>query len=126
MKEIIQKIEEVECNSWLGFRIETSKKVIELKISNERDCCEDWGCMSTEDDDLNRFVGQELLELNTTEADTHTTFVKDLDKMDIDSGRYEFITLKTPKRVLQFAVYDNHNGYYGHEVKIEVTDRVRP
>jgi hypothetical protein len=118
-KEIIKNISLVD-NDNLGYTILTNKRSISILIHNHPQCCENWGRLSTEDEDLTKFIGHELVELNITQADTHTTFVKDLANMKIECGEYEFITLKTDKSVLQFAVYDEHNGEYGHSIYIEV------
>ena len=37
---------------------------------------------------------------------------------DLDAGSAMFINVETTKGLLQFAAYNEHNGYYGHGVKL--------
>lgn len=39
-------------------------------------------------------------------------------KEDLDAGSAMFINVETTKGLLQFVAYNEHNGYYGHEVKL--------
>ena len=39
-------------------------------------------------------------------------------KEDLDAGSAMFINVETTRGLLQFAAYNEHNGYYGHEVKL--------
>ena len=35
---------------------------------------------------------------------------------DLDAGSAMFINVETTRGLLQFAAYNEHNGYYGHDV----------
>ena len=35
-----------------------------------------------------------------------------------------FLTFKTSNGTLQFAVYNDHNGYYGHQALIRINDEI--
>lgn len=37
-------------------------------------------------------------------------------KEDLDAGSAMFINVETTRGLLQFAAYNEHNGYYGHDV----------
>lgn len=37
-------------------------------------------------------------------------------KEDLDAGSAMFINVETTKGLLQFVAYNEHNGYYGHDV----------
>lgn len=39
-------------------------------------------------------------------------------KEDLDAGSAMFINVETTNGLLQFVAYNEHNGYYGHEVKL--------
>ena len=36
----------------------------------------------------------------------------------LDAGSAMFINVETTNGLLQFVAYNEHNGYYGHEVKL--------
>jgi hypothetical protein len=105
-----------------GYRIETSKNEYKLLIDNQQDCCENWGYLSS-DDDINSYLGSELLEISIVDESLKSTKIKMKSKHLSDDdvkGRGDmnamFINLETSEGLLQFAVYNSHNGYYGHEV----------
>ena len=75
---------------------------------------ESWGYFYLNDDEQ-EFIGSELRAVNLTD--------KALNKKKVDeSGYYEdcggiqFVDFETDKGTLQFAVYNAHNGYYGHPI----------
>ena len=99
---------------WDGYKIKTENHEFNLLIDNGQSCCESWGYFFLNDDEQD-FVGAELLEVNLTDTA--------LNKQKVDeSGYYEyaggiqFVDFVTNKGVLQIAVYNAHNGYYGHPI----------
>lgn len=124
MAERIESINEItNFEDWYdGYQIVTSEQIIYILISNGQDCCEDWGyCMSH--DDIQDFIGQPLLDIKIVDEDKKViSLVYSESAKDPYTGEYAggaiFINLETPIGVLQFAVYNAHNGYYGHEVKV--------
>jgi len=119
MKEIITDIQEVESlrkdhTDYCGFYIETTKQTILLLISNGASCCENFGYLHSEDN-LEDFVGAELLKVEKVDTKLEKTTLN-----DVDEGECIFINLETSKGTCQFAVYNSHNGYYGHSVFIEM------
>jgi len=94
-------------DNYEGYVITTEDEVIKVAISSDQCCCEDWGYLSSEDD-LSEFIGAELLRVNTTD----TSLLKK--EIDVDCGDIMFVNLETSAGLLQFAVYNSHNGYYGH------------
>lgn len=77
-------------------------------IENGQSCCEDWGYFST-NDNLKEFLGLTLKDVDTN--------------IDPEGGAYGatstyFVNFRFEEtsKVLQLAVYNSHNGYYGHEV----------
>lgn len=95
-------------------------------ISNDQDCCEEWGCLCTNDTPDN-FIGAyiETLEVDPPclpdEHDWLTpVFNEELEK------ETTFITIKTSKGDLQFTAYTMHNGYYSHIVKYKILKTKMP
>lgn len=126
MKEIIEKIEESDLNGFDGYVITTNERVIKLLIDNSQCCCESWGYCDTADD-LKDFIGDELIKINTVCCDqSNERFKQLLGEYEYDSliENAEFIELVTNSGVLTFAVYNSHNGYYGHNVLIQIGDNI--
>ena len=97
-----------------GFVITTDRQKILLGISSGVDCCEQTGYFLTEDA-ASEFVGAMVLGVQTTDTAMKTT---DWDVPDLDGGDIMFVTILTDRGPLQFAAYNSHNGYYGHEALV--------
>ncbi len=97
-----------------GYIIITDKQEIKFGISNGQSCCEHWGYFSSEDD-FNDFIGSNLIEIES--VDTVLNIGK-LEQEEVDVNDCMFINVKTSNGLLQFAVYNCHNGYYGHDIKL--------
>lgn len=98
-----------------GVHIKTEKNDIYFLISNGQNCCEDWGYLCSEsEDNYKEFIGAEYRGYNSVETDLVKSIKGDYDYAS--SGGTMFLNVKTNKGVLQFAVYNFHNGYYGHKV----------
>ncbi|WP_163051659.1 DUF7448 domain-containing protein [Bacillus cereus] len=102
------------CGHYDGFNIVTDKQTIKLGISNEQNCCENWGYFLSEDNPVD-FLGSELLRIEVTDTSLNKS---NLPEYGLDEGDVMFIDLVTSKGVLQFAAYNEHNGYYGHEAVV--------
>lgn len=125
----IKSIEEVydvkPKSSWCemdGYKIETENHTFYVLIDNGQCCCEDWGYFSSEDD-YRRFINSELKEINLTDTSLNK---KVLDEKDIylDAGGIQFVDFVTSEGVFQLAVYNGHNGYYGHNILITKDDDI--
>ena len=101
-------------SSYDGYRIKTDKHEFNILIDNGQCCCESWGYFYLNDDEQ-EFVGSELLEVNLTDKALNKQKVEESDYYD-DCGGIQFVDFVTDKGVLQFAVYNAHNGYYGHPI----------
>ena len=112
MTETIISIAEVN-DDWEGFEVVTSTRKIRVCISNGQCCCESWGHLSS-DDDLNQFSGATLLGVSSVDTALNTK----TDPGNINEGSIEFVNFDTDRGKFQLAVYDCHNGYYGHSVDI--------
>lgn len=101
-------------SSYDGYRIKTDKHEFNILIDNGQCCCESWGYFYLNDDEQ-EFVGTELREVNLTDKALNKSKVEESDYYEEDGG-IQFVDFVTDKGVLQFAVYNAHNGYYGHPI----------
>lgn len=123
MTEIIEQIIEIEnfkesdddWSGYDGYKVITNQQEILLMIDNGQSCCENWGYFWLNDNILD-FIGAELKGIDI--VDTALNKEKFDDKVDLYEGDAMFVNLETSKGTLQFTLYNEHNGYYGHEAKI--------
>lgn len=117
-----------------GYKVTTSGEPILVLIDNCQSCCENWGYMAS-DDDLSLFVGANLreVELTDTRLDTWklTEEAKRQEATDkehgwspYEAGGVQFVTFKTSRGDFQLAVYNGHNGYYGHGIIVAVGSKI--
>lgn len=111
--ETILEIKETSRTGFDGFEVITDQQTISLLISNSRDCCESWGFFMSEDN-LSSFVGATLFSVAVTDDALQTVQVP-----FVYEGGVMFVNLHTNKGTLQFVAYNSHNGYYGHEARVE-------
>lgn len=103
---------------YIGYEVVTDKQTIEIKIDNSHQCCETWGFFST-NDNISDFIGADLYDVYLT--DGQYTKVLDEDGDELYGAETMFITLNTSRGPLQLAVYNDHNGYYGHTAFVKST-----
>lgn len=115
MNEIIISIEEItnkkeggHYGGYDGFRIHTTKQIIEIGISNEQSCCEDWGYFFTNDKPKS-FYGAELYKIEVVDE-----ILQKEKLVNTYDGGITFIDFVTSQGILQFTMYNSHNGYYSH------------
>ena len=123
MNEIIEKIEELEnfdflktnkpYNQFDGFKIKTNLQEIFLLIKNDQYCCEEWGYIMSEDN-IEEFIGSELYTVRIANK-----ALKTYEVLGDFQDEAIFINLETSNGILQFVIYNHHNGYYGHTVIIK-------
>ncbi len=123
--ETILKIEEVNekerPNSWSGmegFKITTDKQEIRVLISDGQSCCESAGYFAT-NDEIQDFIGSEISDIKLTDTCLNTELMENKFEYGFDDGGIQFVDIVTNKGTLQFAVYNCHNGYYGHSIEIK-------
>lgn len=117
----IEKIENIEETIWEGFEgywIKTNKQIIKIGISNEQACCEVFGYLTT-NDDLKDFIGATFFDIKLTDTSLNTKIIKERFEHEFDDEDIQFVDINTDKGTLQLAVYNKHNGYYGHSIIIE-------
>lgn len=98
--------------SYEGLIIETDKGRIKLVISARQSCCEHWGALFFETpDDISQFIGAEILQ------------IEDIDiKREEDISNETQLRITTDKGIIQYAIYNEHNGYYSHGTILQVFD----
>lgn len=118
--EIIETINEITNheNGYDGFEIRTSMQTIRLMISNGQCCCENWGYFMSEDV-VEEFLGARLLEVRIVDTASNSSKLEEEVGWGLDEGDVMFVNLETDRGTLQFVAYNAHNGYYGHEARIE-------
>ncbi|PEU05206.1 hypothetical protein CN527_02375 [Bacillus cereus] len=120
----INHLDEVKIGwqEYAGYEIVTTEQIIYLLIENRQQCCEDFGYFLSEESDetIQSFVGAEIFDIKVTDTARNVKKIKELeeDYLDWEVANTMLIDLETNKGVLQFAAYNEHNGYYGHDVKI--------
>jgi len=106
-----------------GYKVETDEHIIYVLIDNVQSCCESWGYFASEDN-LNQFIGAELMEINLTDTALNKEKVEKSDYYDGDSGGIQFVDFVTDKGIFQLAVYNAHNGYYGHGILVTLDNDI--
>ena len=115
----VEKILEIEEGSWHGFdgfKIKTNKQMIELLISGSQDCCENYGYFMT-NDTTSDFIGAKILDIQIVDESLNQQKMNKI--VQIYEGSTMFVNIITNKGVLQFTAYNEHNGYYGHQAKVQ-------
>jgi hypothetical protein len=104
-------------DSYEGYHLRTSKGDVWLLIDDEQNCCERFGFFSTPDDPQS-FVGARITGIAVvTEGDSGYDYADHVSDV-CDYNRAVFVNVDTDIGQLQLAVYNAHNGYYGHDVKV--------
>jgi len=115
--ETILRIEEDvfthNADSYDGFVIITDKQSIKIGIGNYQSCCESWGYLMLKDDKSD-FIGAKIISLTITDTALKTCEVL----RGVPDGQIMFVNLETDKGLFQLVAYNEHNGYYGHEVVV--------
>lgn len=106
------KTKEGDWRGYDGYQIITDQQTIKIGISNEQCCCENFGCIIT-NDEIKEFIGAELFGISITDTALNNKNIEELEYLDC--GGAMFVNLETSEGLLQFVAYNSHNGYYGHE-----------
>ena len=105
-------------SNYEGYKITTTIKDFYLLVSNGASCCEDWGHITSEDS-LDYFIGAEIQNfrcIDNADYNEITLTRNHVGEYGADVFDCAFIDFNTDKGNLQFAVYNHHNGYYGHDI----------
>lgn len=129
-----------------SLNITTKSFHIVAQIDNYRQCCEEYGGFLVCEDSYDYFVGKKLRNIVLTDTllvtktlvgiehfggfEENSEFGPRVFDYDIVGDKIYsfpdivFINFETDVGVLQFAVYNHHNGYYGHDVSIKINNHV--
>lgn len=125
MSKII-KIEEVygvspykSSKNFDGYKIETEDEEIYFVIENCQNCCECWGYLSTSEN-LEDYIGADYLGYEENVCKVLADQVKE---DYVDEDEMQFLNINTSNGVIDFAVYNSHNGYYSHTVILKIVNK---
>ncbi len=111
---------------YCGVSIFTKNRVISAFISPDRQCCERFGSILSEDD-LSKFIGSRLKRIyltNTCCKTEYIDYILSLKSSSTEQYSIQFINFETNKGFFQLTVYNADNGYYGHDIIIKIDDRI--
>lgn len=119
----IKEIKEVfDIDGMDGYKVTTDSKEILVLIDSYQSCCESWGYFSS-DDDFEKFIDSQLISLELTDKALNNIKVEKSNYYE-DCGGIQFVNFYTSNGVLQLAVYNAHNGYYGHGILVKINEEV--
>ena len=120
VNERILELKEISEDGFDGYRIKTNKRIIEFLISNLQNCCEYWGYISTPDD-VSQFIGATLKDISEIKSSS----IRPDNGEDMYDGETVFLNLETSNGLLQLNVYNEHNGYYAHRIKLSIDGEIQ-
>ena len=118
----ILSITEITKDYMSGYKVITDNTSILVMISNCQQCCEDWGYFSSEED-TSYFIGATLRAINLVDTALDVHRIKEVED-GLQEKDIQFVNFETDRGTLQLAVYNEHNGYYGHDVLVSIGDTV--
>ena len=104
-------------DSYDGYKVKTEKDEYLILIDNGQNCCEDWGYFDT-NDNSQEFIGAELQDIELVDKALSVESLKEKMQFGTEYVGICFVNFRTDKDVFQLAVYNSHNGYYGHSIFI--------
>lgn len=118
---IIESIDsDFEQDTMIGLCIKTNKGDIKLLIAADQSCCENFGNLFFDTPDpINNFIGSTLLEVKNIDVPNGSYL-----GYGLDDGNETQLRITTSKGVLQYAIYNSHNGYYGHCTFQQVFEKI--
>lgn len=128
-KLVIKSIEEKRDGDYKGIYITTNKAVLKFEIGADRQCCEHFGYFSYSEFDkpYEHFIDAEIYQIFISNDEAENKKVFDItdevkhQMYDIDAA--VFINVMTSKGKMQIVIYNEHNGYYGHEIRYTLVDK---
>lgn len=119
IKEVYEVTIEDQYGSYEGWEIQTTLRNIKIYVNDQQSCCETFGSIVSEDN-VESFIGSDLSKVEVVDVACSVKMLEDIGSLD--AGDTMFVNFTTSKGLLQFAVYNSHNGYYGHDAKFIVDD----
>lgn len=107
-----------------GYEVKTDKHSYKVLIDNGQCCCESWGYFASNDPDFEQYIGKELEDVRLTDTALNTESVEKSGYYE-DEGGIQFADFCfADGSKLQLAVYNSHNGYYGHPIFVLMDDTI--
>lgn len=106
------KTDEKGWSNYDGYQIITDQQTIKIGISSGQCCCENFGCIIT-NDDIKDFIDSSLLGISITDTALNNKKIEEIEYLG--EGGAMFVNIETSEGLLQFVAYNSHNGYYGHD-----------
>jgi hypothetical protein len=100
-----------------GFFVKTEIDEYAILISNGQDCCENWGYLDT-NDNSKAFIGANLLNVSLVDSEYATKLMEQINFYTEEENQICFVNFETDRGTFQLAVYNSHNGYYGHSILV--------
>jgi hypothetical protein len=106
-----------------GLLLVTDKGNIKLLISAKQNCCEKWGALFLDTpDDITQFIDATVINIEDICAGLKICNELNIcNDIDIECSETQ-LRITTTKGILQFAVYNSHNGSYNHATLLQVFD----
>lgn len=126
----IGTIKKVEAqNDDMRLIVETDTCCYIAEIDSSPNCCEVYGGYIICEDDVTDFIGSSLLRITLTDTALSAYIVREINSIQNGHGscdlhNIQFINFETTKGVLQYVVYNCHNGYYGHDISIRQNNKL--
>lgn len=124
------KIQSIRECTWVkgecfeGYEVETDKNSIRVLIDNSQQCCENWGYFICNGEATEQYIGKVLTEVRLTDTDCRTKMLEE-HGLSTTWTEIQFVDFCfADGDVLQIAVYNEHNGYYGHDILVLVNQDV--
>lgn len=104
-----------------GVKIDfDNDKSLIFGISNDQDCYEEWVYISQfDDEDVANHIGAKIRSIEIVDHYVSTQ----LEEIGACETDCYFLNVMTTKGELNFAVYNIHNGYYGHRVTMKYDNK---
>lgn len=125
-----EKFKSIDDRLMEGYKISLSNdnentRFIFILIDSETRCCESYGYIESEDD-ISKFIGAKFDYMKITDNTLNTKILNEIGKFENEDEFYtanaKFVDFYTNKGNFQLAIYNAHNGYYGHQILILDTD----
>lgn len=104
-----------------GYEVETDCQKILVLVDQVQSCCESAGYLSTPDDPK-EFVGAQLRKVEIVDQALSKEAWDKEHPYGLDRGGVVFVNFETDQGLFQLAVYNSHNGYYGHDARVVSRD----
>jgi hypothetical protein len=123
IKNIVNLCEIRDDTGWDGIRIELDdESLLEFKIDNDQRCCETFGYYVNDKFYLSKYIESTINKINVEIDPSH----EDNDNYGDDSNPINLtITIYTDNEYFKIILYNQHNGFYKHQVSVQILDECK-